>query len=65
MFGSEIDGYVAIAWDGTGAYRYGYHLPRRGAIGRSLLPSWLAEIVRREIVTADDVRDIVSTEGLA
>lgn len=58
----NMAGFVLIAWDSEGHYRLSADAPPTSVIGRTLLPSWIAEAVRRELVIAVDVRDIIDNE---
>jgi len=46
----EMDGYMILGWDKDGAYTKGWRLPFEGAIGMTMLPSWVADIIRRDFI---------------
>lgn len=59
----NLAGYVMIGWDSGGGYTVGWRYdPEAGGIPPTLLPSWVAEVVRREIVSAQAVRDVIDRE---
>lgn len=59
--GHEMDGYFIIGWDRKGNFSNGFHHPADGAIPLSLLPAWIAEIVRRQTVTTVQINDVLET----
>ena len=54
--------FVALSWTDDGAYSMGARLRNESAIPLTLLPAWVAEAVRRELVTSRQVRQIVDAE---
>lgn len=58
----DIAGFVIVAWDPEGLNTVGADMSGQNLIPRSLLPSWVADVVRRELVTAPEIREIVNTE---
>lgn len=61
-FDHDLAGFFVIGWGHDAAYSAGSRLPNDGPITLSLLPSWLAEIARREIVTSQQIRDVIAAE---
>jgi hypothetical protein len=43
-------GHVVMGWTGDGRYNLAYHNPDNCVIGRTLLPSWIGEAVRRSLI---------------
>ncbi len=59
----HLAGYVMVGWDRAGGYTMGWRYdPKDGGVPPALLPSWMAEVVRREIVTSQAVRDVIDSE---
>lgn len=54
--------FVAIAWTDDGAYSMGARLRDDSAVTLTMLPHWLGEVARRELVTSRQVRQIVDAE---
>lgn len=54
--------FVVLSWTDDGAYSMGARLRDDSSIPLTLLPSWVAEAVRRELVTSRQVRQIVDAE---
>ena len=50
----EMDGYLIIGWDKDGAYSKGCRLPFDGAIGLTMFPSWVADVIRRDLIASGD-----------
>jgi len=46
----ELRGYVIVGFDREAAYSYGYRLDKDCVIGATLLPEWLADVMRRTFV---------------
>lgn len=46
----ELSGHVVLGWDKDGAYSVGYFVSDDGSIGRALLPSWVADVIRRSLI---------------
>ena len=46
----EIAGFFAVAWDEEGGYRVGFRLGEKGVVSRTILPSWIGDIIRREMI---------------
>lgn len=61
-FGPRLAGFMVIGWDQTGEYNMGSRVPYESAIPLTLLPSWIADIVRRELVTSEQVRNVLDME---
>jgi hypothetical protein len=56
---APLVGYVVIGLYADGCSSVGYrHDPDRCPIPRSLLPSWIAEIIRRDMIVALEARDV-------
>lgn len=61
--GDEIAGFFVVSWDREGAFSVGWRRrPEESAVPMTLLPSWIAEIVRREIVTTKQVHDVLDRD---
>lgn len=50
----EMDGFFIIGWDKTGAYSEGFRLPFDGAIGVTMFPSWVSDVIRRALISNGD-----------
>lgn len=48
----EMDGYVILGWDKNGVYTKGCRLPFEGAIGLTMFPSWIADVMRRDLIAS-------------
>lgn len=60
---AEIVGYHIVAVYQDGAYNSASRIdPVRCPIPQALWPSYVAEVIRREIIVRNDVRDIVDNE---
>ena len=47
----EMRGYVAIGWNAEGGYKVGWRMDvADSSIGFTLMPSWIADIMRRELI---------------
>lgn len=56
---APLVGYVVIGMYGDGCSSVGYRYdPERCPVPRALLPSWLAEIVRRDLLMGVEARDV-------
>ena len=55
--GSKLDGFVVIGFFSDGARSCGFRVPKR--IPRELLPSYVAEILRRDAITEDEARSVL------
>lgn len=64
-FDEDVSGYVLFAWDSQGRYSFAYRFTEGGPIPFTLLPAYVADVVRREIVTAEQVRNVVDDEYVA
>lgn len=53
-------GYVLIGIyeDGATSVGFRYDHENRNAIPRALLPAWVAEVIRRDIISAEEARDV-------
>lgn len=49
---------LGIFADGTTSLGYRYDVHQRLAIPRALIPAWVAEIIRRDIITNIEARDV-------
>lgn len=60
----DLVGFIVIGWASDGSYSMGCHLAQDSpcTIPRALLPSWVSEVIRRDIVTRQEVRDVLSEE---
>jgi hypothetical protein len=47
----EMVGHITLGWTKDGAYNLGYFNDGSCLIGKSLLPSWVADILRRDMIT--------------
>lgn len=47
--GSELDGYIVVGLFSDGSTSMGYRIPER--LPRALVPSYFAEVFRRDIIT--------------
>ena len=58
-----IAGFVVIAWDRDGAYQVGFDASGSdNPIPRTLLPTWVAEVLRREAVTTQQIHDVLERD---
>lgn len=46
----ELHGYVVFAWDKNGYSSVGYHINHDGFIGRRILPSFIADVLRERMI---------------
>lgn len=46
----ELKGYVIVGFDREASYSYGYQLEKDCVIGATLLPEWLADVMRRTFI---------------
>lgn len=46
--GQDLNGFVVIGFFGDGSYNFGYRMDQDHVIGPTLLPAYVAEIIRRE-----------------
>lgn len=60
--GDGMTGFFVVAWDEEGAYSSGTRV--NAGIPQTLLPSWLAEVARRELVTTTQIRQVIEAEYL-
>lgn len=49
-YGAELSGYLVIGWGPDGQYRLGWSLDKRSWVGPSAFPSYVGDIVRREVI---------------
>jgi hypothetical protein len=49
---------LGIFADGTTSLGYRYDVHQRLSIPRALIPAWIAEIIRRDIITNIEARDV-------
>jgi hypothetical protein len=57
--GSELVGYVMVGMfsDGTSMVGFAYDAAR-SPIPRALMPSWVAEVIRRDFITSVEAEDV-------
>lgn len=48
--GHQLHSYVVVAWSDSGLYQMGTRISRKGPIGPTSAPSFVADIVRRELL---------------
>lgn len=46
----EVAGFVVIAWAADSSHSVGWRLDENSLLGRTMLPSWLSDVVRRELI---------------
>jgi hypothetical protein len=54
-----LAGYVVVGLfaDGSASVAYRYDTTQSNSVPRSLIPAWIAEIIRREMITCVEARD--------
>lgn len=50
----EMHGYVVFAWDKEGYSSVSYYINQDGFVGRRLLPSFIADVLRERMIEAGD-----------
>lgn len=56
---APLVGYILLGMFSDGGVSFGYRYdPEAMPIPRALLPAWVAEVTRREMVTATEVREV-------
>ena len=55
-------GYVVLALFDDGSYRFANRLANEAPVPLTLWPSYVAEALRREMVTASEVRHVINNE---
>lgn len=61
-FGDSLCGFFILAFDADGSYSNGLRLPNECVIPLTLFPAWIEEIVRRELVTTQQVHDVLERD---
>lgn len=59
---NRIAGYAIIEMFADGTYRFANRLASDAPVPSMLWPSWLEEVARRELVTANEVRYVLEEE---
>lgn len=55
--GGGLTGFFVVGWDKDGLYSSGARVV--GGIPQTLLPAWIAEVARRELVTTAQIHEVV------
>lgn len=60
--GSELVGFVTIGLFNDGKTSVGCHYdPKTGVVPRAMLPAFVAEIIRRDLITAAEAEEVACT----
>jgi hypothetical protein len=51
---NEMTGFITIAWNADSAYSLGYGVTPGEGPGMSLIPTWVADCIRREFISNGD-----------
>lgn len=49
-FGPEVAGFVVLAWDNEAQFSLGWELTPPSPVTLTLLPSWIADVMRRSLI---------------
>ena len=58
----DLDGFVLITFTEDARYGVAAHWGKDFAIPRNLLPAWVEECVRRELVTTQQIHDVLAED---
>lgn len=61
-FPEEPISFVLLAWSDSGQFSVGWHHREESAIPRTLMPSYMAEVLRRRMITEFEVRDLLGLQ---
>lgn len=62
QFPGQSFSFVTVAWSDAGAYSMGYQLRDASVVTLTMLPTWIAEAVRRDAVMTAQVRQVIDRE---
>ena len=56
--GEDLEGFILLAWGKQGGTTIGSDISDHQPIPRALLPSWVTEVIRRDLVTEYEARRV-------